>query len=89
MTMLAREMIGRSARPMPNSLNARCTRIHTFLELGARRLQHLVGLADAGRRAEEDLEAPGAAFLLAPDVRKEGFGRRSLPSIPSSFQRVA
>ena len=30
--------------------------------LRARLMQHLVGLADAGRRAEEDLE-PAAAFL--------------------------
>jgi hypothetical protein len=40
------------------------------LPAGARLLQHLVGLADAGRRADEDLQLAGAA-LLAPRRREE------------------
>ena len=37
--------------------------VDALLQPGARLLQHLIGLADAGRRAEEDLEPAGAAFL--------------------------
>ena len=40
-------------------------------------LQHLVGLADAGRRADEDLQSAGAT-LLAPGGLQQGIGRRTL-----------
>ena len=43
---------------------------------GAGLLQHLVGLADARRRADEDLELAGA-LLLAPGRLKQRFRRRS------------
>ena len=43
---------------------------------GARRLQHLVGLADAGRRAEEDLELPTRlSSRRAASSRASGEGR--------------
>ena len=47
---------------------------------GARLLQHLVGLADAGRRADEDLQLAGAAFL-APRCFQQGFRRRPLVNV--------
>ena len=53
--------------------------VHALLQLGARRLQHLVGLADAGRRADEDLEAADAPFpsRRASASRASGEGRCS------------
>ena len=47
------------------------------LQLGMRALQHLIGLADAGRGADEDLEPAGAA-LLAPGCFQQGFRRGAL-----------
>ena len=53
--------------------------VHALLQLGARRLQHLVGLADARRRADEDLEPAGAALpsRRASASRASGEGRCS------------
>ena len=47
---------------------------------GARGLQHLVGLADAGRRTDKDLEFSGAAFL-APGSFQQGVWRRPVLNI--------
>ena len=47
------------------------------LPLGVRALQHLVGLADAGGGADEDLEPAGAA-VLAPGCFQQGFRRGTL-----------
>src|SRR5262249_5655139 len=44
---------------------------------GARLLQHLVGLADAGGGADEDLE-PAGLTLFAPGGLEQGLRRRSL-----------
>src|SRR3954468_7405769 len=44
---------------------------------GARLLQHLVGLADAGSGADENLEPAGSA-LLSPGGLEQGLRRRSL-----------
>src|SRR5262245_6892235 len=49
----------------------------TLVLPSARLLEHLVGLADAGGRAEKDLEPPGAALLLAR-LGEQGIGRRAL-----------
>ncbi len=49
---------------------------------GARLLQHLVGLADARRRTDEDLELADAA-LFAPGRFEQGFRRGSLVRIAS------
>ncbi len=47
--------------------------------LGARRLEHGVGLADAGGGAEEDLEASALRVgLVAPDALQQGVGVRPL-----------
>ena len=54
--------------------------IVAVLQSGARLLQHLVGLADAGRRTEENLELAGAA-LLPPGRFKQGIRRRALVRI--------
>ena len=51
--------------------------IDAGLQLGVRALQHLVGLADAGRGADEDLEPAGAA-VLAPGRLQQRFRRGSL-----------
>ena len=48
--------------------------IHTLAPLGLGGEQHLIGLADAGRGAEENLQ-PAAAFMLRR--RQQRFGRRS------------
>ena len=49
--------------------------VHALPGLGARRLQHGVGLAHAGRGAEEDLEAPAARLpLLLANPGEQGFG---------------
>ena len=45
--------------------------------LGAGRLQHLVGLADAGGGADEDLQ-PADMLLLAPGRFEKRLGRGSL-----------
>ncbi len=51
--------------------------------LRARRLEHGVGLADAGRGAEEDLEAAaGRAGLLGRHAPQEGIGIRPLVAHP-------
>ena len=47
------------------------------LQLGVRALQHLVGLADAGGGADEDLEPPGAA-VLAPGCLQQRLRRGTL-----------
>jgi hypothetical protein len=44
---------------------------------GARLLQHLVSLADAGRGADEDLESAGSAFF-PPGSLEQGLRRGSL-----------
>jgi hypothetical protein len=55
-------------------------------ELGVRALQHLIGLADAGGGADEDLE-PADVAVLAPGCLQQGlrrgtlFGMRSASSI--------
>ena len=51
--------------------------IRAVLLFGARALQHLVGLADAGRSADENLQ-PADAFLLPARCFEQGFRRRSL-----------
>ena len=50
------------------------------LQLGVRALQHLIGLADAGGGADEDLEPAGAA-VLAPGRFQQGFRRGALLGI--------
>src|SRR4051794_10741183 len=56
--------------------------------LGAGNLQHLVGLADARRRAEEDLEpaarAPGEPVLIAVVRLRGGHAPRVHPRCRSS-----
>ncbi len=47
------------------------------LQLGARALQHLIGLADAGSGADKDLEAPSLT-VLAPCRFQQGFRRGAL-----------
>ena len=47
------------------------------LELGMRALQHLVGLADAGGGADEDLEPPGL-IMVTPRRFQQRIGRGSL-----------
>ena len=51
--------------------------IDAGLQLGVRALQHLIGLADAGGGADEDLQPAGAA-VLAPGCFQQGFRRGSL-----------
>jgi hypothetical protein len=52
--------------------------VDAFLHLGTRRLQHLVGLADARCGADEDLQPPERTFLLTAGLRQQRFGRRTL-----------
>src|SRR5262245_2352027 len=52
--------------------------VYSLLHLGARRLQHLVGLADTGRGANEDFEPANTAFFLASSLGKEGLGRGTI-----------
>src|SRR6202007_3084081 len=47
---------------------------------GAGLLQHFVGLADAGRGTDEDLE-PAGSMLFAPRGLEQGLRRRSLVRI--------
>jgi hypothetical protein len=47
---------------------------------GAGLLQHLVGLADAGRRAHENPELADSTLFLASRLQ-QGFGRRTLVAI--------
>jgi len=54
--------------------------IDAVLAFGARLFQHFVGLADARRGADEDLELAGRAFL-ALRLREQGLGRGSLVRI--------
>src|SRR5262249_20585201 len=54
--------------------------VGAVLALGPRLFQHFVGLAHAGRRADENLQLAGRA-LLASRLREQGFGRRSLIKI--------
>src|SRR5262249_49953274 len=42
--------------------------VYTLLQLGARRLQHLIGLAHPGGCANEDFEAANATLLRAPGL---------------------
>ena len=58
------------------------------LHAGARGLQHLVGLADAGGGADEDAQLADAAFL-APGRFQQGLGRRPLVGIVSFFSHRA
>ena len=51
----------------------------------ARRLQHRIGLADAGRRADENLELADAALLL-PGSLQQGFGRGPLVDVAPLFR---
>ena len=55
---------------------------------GARRLQHFVGLADAGSGADEDAQLADAA-LLSPGRFQQGVGRRSPVGIVSFFRHRA
>ena len=54
--------------------------IVAVFRLGAGGLQHLVGLADAGRGADEDLQPAGTSFL-APGRFEQRFGRGSLVEV--------
>ena len=54
--------------------------IDAVSHLGACRLQHLIGLADAGRGADEDLQ-PADILLFPPSGFEQGFRRRSLIEI--------
>ena len=58
------------------------------LQPGMRALQHLVGLADAGRGADEDLEPAGAA-VLAPGRFQQGFRRGSLFRVAAGLDHAA
>ena len=58
------------------------------LQPGVRALQHLVGLADAGRGADEDLQPAGAA-VLAPGRFQQGFRRGSLFGIAALICHTA
>ena len=58
------------------------------LHPGMRALQHLVGLADAGGGADEDLELAGAAFL-APGRFQQGFRRGTLFGIAAGLDHTA
>ena len=51
-------------------------------------LQHFVGLADAGRGTDEDLELAGATFL-APGRFQEGFRRRTLFRVAAGLNHTA
>ena len=51
-------------------------------------LQHLVGLADAGSGADENLEPAGAA-VLAPGRFQKGFRRRTLFGIAAGLDHTA
>ena len=57
------------------------------LSLGMRALQHLVGLADAGSGADEDLQPAGAA-VLAPRCFQQGFRRGALFGIAALLDHV-
>src|SRR5262249_49340964 len=61
----------------PGGLGAADGALVVVLLPGARLLQHFVGLADAGRGADEDLEASGLT-LFAPRGLEQGLRRRSL-----------
>ena len=56
--------------------------VHAFLALGPRRLQHLVGLADARCRADEDLE-PTDVGASPPCRLQQGIRRGSLLGVAS------
>src|SRR5262249_11722741 len=52
--------------------------IHALFELGTRRLQHLIGLADTGSGTDEDLQTADAALFFASDLGQQGLGRGSM-----------
>ena len=54
------------------------------LLFGMRALQHLVGLADAGGGADENLQPAGAA-VLAPGCFQQGFRRGALFGIAARW----
>ena len=58
------------------------------LQLGMRALQHLIGLADAGGGADEDLEPAGAA-VLAPGRFQQGFRRGTLFGVAALLGHTA
>ncbi len=58
------------------------------LQLGTRALQHLVGLADAGGGADEDLE-PAGTTVLAPGCFQQGFRRGTLFGIAALLDHMA
>ena len=62
--------------------------IGTGLLPGMGALQHLVGLADAGSGADEDLE-PARAAVLAPGRFEEGFRRGTLFRIAAGLDHAA
>jgi hypothetical protein len=62
--------------------------IDAGLSFGMRTLQHLVGLSDAGRGADEDLEATDAT-VLAPGCFQQGFRRGTLFAIKALLDHMA
>ena len=54
--------------------------VHTGLQLGLRALQHLIGLADAGGGADEDLQ-PADLRVLAPGGFQERVRRWPFPTV--------
>ena len=58
------------------------------LDLGMRALQHLIGLADAGGGADENLEPAGVA-VLAPGCFQQGFRRGALFGIAALLDHYA
>ncbi len=51
--------------------------VDSRLELGVGAREHLIGFADAGRRADEDLQLPGRT-VLPPGSLQQGFRRGTL-----------
>ena len=62
--------------------------IGTGLLPGVGALQQLVGLADAGSGADEDLE-PARAAVLAPGRIQEGFRRGTLFRVAAGLDHAA
>ena len=58
------------------------------LQPGVRALQHLLGLADAGRGADENFQPAGTA-VLAPGCFQQGFRRGTLFGIAAWLDHMA
>src|SRR6516225_5397487 len=52
--------------------------VHALFELGARRLQHLIGLTNAWSGTNKDLQTAAASTLLSPRLSEQSLRRGTL-----------